>query len=118
MASAMRTVYFDLETGGVNDEPTIQLAAVAIGDDWSEIGSFEKRLKFDPAKCSPEALKVNRYDPELWKDAVEPTAAARMLSTWAKEHSTVSPPTPLMAPPLISDMSASSAASKGVLAVL
>lgn len=85
----MKTVYFDLETGGVNDEPVIQLAAVAVNDDWSEAGSFEQKIKFDPAKCSPEALTINGYTEEAWKSAVTPGAAIARFSQFLKPHSTV-----------------------------
>lgn len=85
----MKTIYFDLETGGVNDEPVIQLAAVALNADWSEAGTFEQKIKFDPAACDPEALKLNRYDPEAWKDAVAPAIAVARFSSFVKPHSTV-----------------------------
>lgn len=85
----MKTIYFDLETGGVHDEPVIQLAAVALNDDWSEAGSFEQKITFDPAKCDPEALKINGYTAELWKDAVAPGLAVARFSSFVKPHSTV-----------------------------
>lgn len=85
----MKTVYFDLETGGVNAEPTIQVAAVAVNDDWSEVGSFQQKIKFDEAACNPEALALNGYKREDWADAVDPAIAARRLSIFAKDHSTV-----------------------------
>ncbi len=85
----MKTVYFDLETGGVNDEPVIQLAAVAVDEAWEEIGSFEQKIKFDPAACNPEALKLNGYTEEAWKDACAPTLAVGRFSSWIKPHSTV-----------------------------
>ncbi len=85
----MKTIYFDLETGGVNNEPTIQVAAVAVNDDWSEAGAFQQKIKFDESACSPDALAINRYRPEDWADAVAPDIAARRLSVFAKDHATV-----------------------------
>jgi DNA polymerase III epsilon subunit-like protein len=85
----MTTVYFDLETGGVNDEPTIQLAAVAVSEDWRELGYFEHKIKFDPEACNPEALKLNGYSAEAWKDAIVPAGVAMRFSAWLKPHSTV-----------------------------
>lgn len=85
----MKTVYFDLETGGVNQEPTIQLAAVAVNQDWSEAGTFEHKIKFDPGACDPEALRLNGYSPEAWKDALIPSAVAMKFAQWIKPHSTV-----------------------------
>ncbi len=85
----MKTIYFDLETGGVNSEPTIQVAAVAINDDWTEAGAFQQKIKFDESACDPEALKLNRYKREDWADAVAPDIAARRLSVFAKDYSCV-----------------------------
>lgn len=85
----MKTIFFDLETGGLNNEPSISVAAVAVDSSLIELSSFEARLKFDPSACNPDALKINGYDPEKWKDAVEPSEAARRLSVWSKEYATV-----------------------------
>ncbi len=85
----MKTVYFDLETGGLNQEPVIQIAAIAVNEDWTEAGSFEQKIKFDPAACDPEALKLNGYSAEGWKDAITPVATAMKFSQFLKPHSTV-----------------------------
>lgn len=85
----MKTVYFDLETGGVNDEPVIQLAAVAVNPDWSEAGTFEQKITFDVEKCSPEALKINGYTEAAWKGSVLPGLAAQKFAAFVKPHSTV-----------------------------
>lgn len=85
----MKTIYFDLETGGVKDEPVIQLAAVAINDDWSEAGSFEQKIRFNPADCDPEALRINGYTPEAWKDAADVALVVGQFSAFVKPHSTV-----------------------------
>lgn len=85
----MKTVYFDFETGGVNNEPSIQLAAVAVDEAWKEVDSFERKIKFDPAECSPDALKINGYTAEAWKDALPPSAVAVKFAQWIKPHSTV-----------------------------
>ena len=85
----MKTVYFDLETGGVNDEPVIQLAAVAIDQEWNEAGTFEQKIQFDPSLCSPEALKINHWSEESWHDAVPVDETVRRFSAWLKPHSTI-----------------------------
>lgn len=74
-------VFFDLETGGLTDEhPNIQIAAIAVatGDDWRELETFERKLTFDIAKADPEALKLNHYDADVWwrEGVAEPVALA------------------------------------------
>jgi DNA polymerase III epsilon subunit-like protein len=66
----MRIVFFDTETGGLKPEhPTIQLAAIAVGDDWKELETFERKIAFDVAKADPEALAMNHFDAAAWKGA-------------------------------------------------
>lgn len=74
------TIFFDTETGGVlPHQPTIQLAAIAVQDGtWNEVAGFERKLKFDEKACDPEALKINHYDPEVWRLNAVPVAAAVM----------------------------------------
>lgn len=80
------TIYFDTETGGVLPQhPTIQLAAVVVDDsDWSEKATFECKIKFNESDADPEALKMNHYDPELWKDAINPLMVPIKFSAFAK----------------------------------
>jgi DNA polymerase III epsilon subunit-like protein len=60
------TVYFDLETGGLSEQqPNIQIAAVAVRDD-REIESFERKIQFDEAICDAKALELNSYDSDVW----------------------------------------------------
>lgn len=64
----LSTVYFDLETGGLEEyHPDIQLAALAIGPDWEELDCFQAKIQFDESKADPAALKLNSYDPDTWK---------------------------------------------------
>ena len=76
------TVYFDFETGGVEERhPSIQLAAIAVSDDSGiELGAFEQKIKFNEKDCDPVALEINHYNPEAWKDAVEPAIVATRFS--------------------------------------
>lgn len=68
-------MFFDLETGGVEPhQPDIQLAAVAVGSDWSELGSFSERIQFREEDADPEALKMNHYDAEVWQKTARPAA--------------------------------------------
>lgn len=86
------TIFFDTETGGIEPKhPTIQLAAIAIDDaDWSEQAVFQCKIRFDESACDPEALKMNHYDPEVWKkEAVPKTAVASRLTLFSKPYRSV-----------------------------
>jgi DNA polymerase III epsilon subunit-like protein len=66
-----RAVFFDLETGGVEPQhPDIQLAAIAVDEEtWTELETFERKIAFNPDDAVLEALQINHYSPEAWKDA-------------------------------------------------
>jgi DNA polymerase III epsilon subunit-like protein len=84
------TVYFDLETGGVEPRhPTIQLAAVAIAEDGSEADAFMARLQFNEADCDAEALKMNHYDPAAWANAIAPDRAVERFAVWLEPFRSV-----------------------------
>ncbi len=70
----MRMVFFDLETGGLDParHPITQIAALAVDGDLNEIDSFEAKVRFDICVADPEALRLNRYDPEIWKAEARP----------------------------------------------
>lgn len=77
-------VYFDLETGGVQEtHPDIQLAAIALREDtWTELDSFEAKIRFDDTRADAEALKLNHYSAEEWAAhaLAEPLVVARFAS--------------------------------------
>jgi DNA polymerase III epsilon subunit-like protein len=76
-------VYFDLETGGLEiHHPIIQLAAVAVAPDGTELDSFDARIKFNVGDCDPEALKINHYTEAAWANAIGPAKAAAMFAGW------------------------------------
>lgn len=59
-------IFYDLETGGLEEShPIIQLAAIVV-QDWKELRTFERKLEFDIAACDREALEMNSYDADLW----------------------------------------------------
>ena len=65
------TIFFDVETGGVEDHhPIVQIAAIAVTPDWSEVETFERKIQFDPRKCDPEALALNSYSSAAWANAL------------------------------------------------
>lgn len=76
------TIFFDFETGGtLPEQPSIQLAAIAVDDaTGNELDSFNCKIKFDVSQCDPEALKINGWREENWKDAVEPQVCAKLFS--------------------------------------
>ncbi len=85
----MFTIYFDLETGGVEPRhPTIQLGAVAVNES-GEQDSFVQCISFKESDADPEALKMNHYTAEAWKDAVNWQQTAALFASWLKPYSSV-----------------------------
>ena len=90
--SSSHTVFFDLETGGLQDDhPDIQLGAVAIDlDTGREIDSFEAKIKFDESLCDPEALRLNSYEREVWeREALEEREVVHWFSRFLLRKSAV-----------------------------
>lgn len=86
----MSVVVFDFETGGISpDKPNIQLAAIALSDDWSELGTFERKILFNASACDPEALELNSYSPEDWTDAKPEHEVARDFCEWLRPYCSV-----------------------------
>lgn len=87
----MSIIYFDLETGGLrDDQPDIQLAAVAVAPDGREMEVFQRRIQFDEAKADPEALKINHYDADLWaKEAVPEAQALAEFSAFMNRYRSI-----------------------------
>lgn len=83
------TVYFDLETGGIEmRHPVIQLAAIAVEDaTGDEAGAFERKIQFSIEACDPEALRVNHFTAEAWARATSPAATVTAFSAWLKPFS-------------------------------
>ena len=77
-SSATQLVVFDLETGGLETHrPIIQIAAIAIDEDFNEREVFEVKVKFDETKACPDALRRVHYRRAEWKrSAVTPKKAA------------------------------------------
>lgn len=87
----MTTVYFDLETGGLtNDKPNIQLAAIAVSEDWVELESIEIKIAFDEASADPESLKINHYDREVWnREARNSEVAIAQFDAFLCRHKSI-----------------------------
>lgn len=84
-------VWVDTESGGLLDEnPTIQIAAIATDYELTETGRFECKLLFDIGACQDEALSLNSYDPMAWAaEAVSPLEACNGFADFLRKHSTV-----------------------------
>lgn len=84
----MSLVIFDTETGGLTERhPTIQIAAIAVDDDWTEIAAFERKIRFALADAEPEALKLNSYDPTVWAaEAINHRDACQEFGQFLRDH--------------------------------
>lgn len=90
--NGQRLVFFDLETGGLDPQrhPVTQFAAIAVDDQFNELGSIELKIDFDPKTADPEALKLNGYDAEIWRTtAIRADAALGKIADFLKRHATV-----------------------------
>jgi len=86
-------VFFDLETSGLDKDvhAIIQIAAIAVKMPvFQEIETFECKIKFKIENASPEALKVNSYDPDVWeREAISPFDAELKFSDFLRKYATV-----------------------------
>lgn len=86
------TVYFDLETGGLDrlKNPIIQIAAIAVGPDGAELETFHQRVLFEPLDCDPKALEINHYEPEIWKrEGITADACEKLLTGFLRRHTAI-----------------------------
>lgn len=83
-----RVVFFDFETGGLTPaHPNTQLAAAAVRLGTFEIlEEFERKIQFDPAKCDPEALRINGYTPEAWIGAQPESVVVEHFDDFLRRH--------------------------------
>lgn len=84
----MKTVYVDLETDSLREDcQVIQLAAVAVDQDYAELAAFERKLFFDIEKAEPEALLINGYSDDVWKrEAVNPAQACKEFALFIEPY--------------------------------
>lgn len=86
-----RIVWFDLETSGykIGYHEVIQIGAIATDHSLKILEEFNQLIFFDVERASVEALEVNHYVPEIWRDnAVYPEDAMNLFSKFLKRHST------------------------------
>jgi DNA polymerase III epsilon subunit-like protein len=89
-----RIVWVDLETGGVdeNEHQITQFAAVATGGpplfkEPEQDSEFERKVALVSGKWTDEALKLQAYDPVVWK--AEGKTVVEVLDDfdlWIKKH--------------------------------
>jgi DNA polymerase III epsilon subunit-like protein len=91
-AALQKTVYFDIESGGLNPKrhPIIQIAAIAVTDHLEPIEAFEAKLRFDERNANRNSLRKNHYHPGVWaKKALEPREAAKEFGEFLRRHATI-----------------------------
>jgi len=85
-------VFFDLETGGLfNDKhQVIQFGGIAceMAHGFPELERLEVKVQLVPGHYTQEALSMNSYDPEAWKDALPPLVAFEQIKAFFKRHAT------------------------------
>lgn len=97
-----KIVFIDLETGGLNYyprmvngslrpmNPIIQIACAVVEEPGLDIvDSMELKVQFNEAECDPQALVINGYQKDNWKEAKCKTAARVDLSNFLKRHATI-----------------------------
>jgi hypothetical protein len=68
-------------------QPNIQLAAIAVDDNWCETETFEKKIFFDESLADSKALEINHYDRAVWaKDAVTEAMALAHFDRFLCHH--------------------------------
>jgi exonuclease I len=87
----LSTIYTDVETDGIRDDcQIIQLAAIAVGPQWEELGALQMKVQFDETLAEPEALKINHYDPEVWKaEAVSKTLTVAKFAQFVEGYKVI-----------------------------
>lgn len=86
-----KTIFFDLESGGLNPHrhPIIQIAAIAVDKTAAPLEAIEIKVKFDEAKANKNSLRKNHYRRSRWAAAaVEPMEAADALAGFLARHAT------------------------------
>lgn len=91
-AMEQRLIFFDLETGGGDPKrhPIIQIAAVAVDQQYEVLEAFEAKLRFDSKKANTHSLRKNHYHPGRWAaEARDGKEVAIKFSEFLKRHATI-----------------------------
>lgn len=92
MELQQRLTFFDVETGGLNPKrhPIIQIAAIQVDRRFENWRTFERKIKFDPARAERDALAMNSYDPAVWeREAVSAESAAKAFKKFISQAADV-----------------------------
>lgn len=91
MQAGERLVFYDLETAGLaSTSSIIQIAAIAVNSQLQELETFEVKIRFDVSQATPEALRINSFEPTVWKRlAMQPEDAAKSFANFLRRHATV-----------------------------
>lgn len=87
-----KLVVFDCETSGLDPQKhaIIQIAAVAVDEQFRELEAFERKILFLVENAEPEALKLNSYDAAIWeREALAPARVAAEFASFLGRHATV-----------------------------
>lgn len=87
----MKIVFYDTETTGTNpkSDHIIQIAALAC-ENFTVIGEFEVKIKFNANMADREALKANSYDPVIWeKEAITERLALYKFDQFVQRYKDV-----------------------------
>jgi len=87
-----RLCIIDVETGGVDarEHALTQIALIACDRHWNPLEELELKLHFAERFATDEALKLNGYDPAVWKEqALHPRAAVDEIAGFLRRHSTL-----------------------------
>lgn len=72
--------FIDTETGGLvpGRDPVIEVATILTDLELNELGRFDAKIQLRPGDVvSPEAARLNGYDPEVWAREAVPMAEYR-----------------------------------------
>lgn len=91
MGTGRTIVWIDFETGGLDPDKhqVIEVGAIATSvPALVELERFEQRVTLAPGRTTPEALAINHYSEERWKDAVDSGTAIQNLAAFLEKHAT------------------------------
>lgn len=85
-----RLVFVDLETSGLGpDDRIIQIAAIAVGANFSERETFEVKIEFNYALAKAWDFP-HRFDVATWnRESLPAVTAAHSFARFLKRHSTI-----------------------------
>lgn len=72
--------FLDTETGGLEPgrDPVIEVATILTDLELNEVGRFEAKIQLRPGDVvSPEAARLNGYDPDVWAREAVPMGEYR-----------------------------------------